>query len=145
MPGLVPTDAGQHIEFHCPRHAPAASPEQLAAEERAYASASARGAMADFLLSAAAFVVLMAAPASRASPPRSAGRSCMMAVQLFGLGAVGAALLLLAARVDGVGVRRQLTLALLSRLRVDRLRQVRQVPARFVSPAADARRMRLER
>ena len=86
--------------------------------------------MAEFLLSAAAFVVLMVALGlvRVARGPGDADR--MMAAQLLGTGAIGALLLFGAATGEGAVFDVALTLALLARLRVDRLRQVRAAPGR---------------
>ena len=73
-----------------------------------------RRAMADFLLSAAAFVVLMVA-LGLVRVARGPGRADrMMAAQLLGSGAVGALLLFGVASGDGSVFDVALTLALLS-------------------------------
>lgn len=70
--------------------------------------------MAEFLLSMAAFVVLMTA-AGLARVARGPGRAeRMMAAQLLGTGAIGALLLLAVATSESAVVDVALTLALLS-------------------------------
>lgn len=70
--------------------------------------------MAEFLLSAAAFVVLMVA-LGLLRVARGPGRAeRMMAAQLMGTGAIGALLLFAAATGEGAVVDVALTLALLS-------------------------------
>ena len=70
--------------------------------------------MADFLLSAAAFVVLMVA-LGLVRVARGPGRAeRMMAAQLLGTGAIGALLLVGTATGDGSVVNVAMTLALLS-------------------------------
>lgn len=70
--------------------------------------------MAEFLLSAAAFVVLMVA-LGLLRVARGPGRAeRMMAAQLLGTGAIGALLLFAAATGEGAVVDVALTLALLS-------------------------------
>ncbi len=70
--------------------------------------------MADFLLSAGAFVVLMVA-LGMVRVARGPGRAeRMMAAQLLGTGAIGALLLFGAASGDGAMLDVALTLALLS-------------------------------
>ena len=72
------------------------------------------GAMADFLLSAAAFIVLMVA-IGLVRVARGPGRADrMMAAQLLGSGAVGALLLFGAASGESAVIDVALTLALLS-------------------------------
>lgn len=71
-------------------------------------------AMAEFLLSAAAFIVLMVA-LGLVRVARGPGRAeRMMAAQLLGTGAIGALLLFSVASGDGAVVDVALTLALLS-------------------------------